>query len=99
MTNPDSTLPTPKFGSTSWGLARNGSMSAREKLKFTAEAIVAQMKVQGRSLLGRSVPAVERLARLDTSRIRLPDTSVETQAVELASECAPDWVLRHSMRT
>jgi len=99
MTNPDDAMPKSKFGAASWGLSRIGLMSTTEKLKFTAEAIVAQMKVQGRSLLGSSVPAAERLARLETSRIRLPDTSVVTQAAELASECVPDWVLRHSMRT
>jgi len=99
MTNSDSTVPKPEFGSASWGLARNGSMSTTERLRFTIEAIVAQIKVQGRSLLGSSVAAEERLARLDTSCISLPDTSVVTQATELASECVPDWVFRHSMRT
>lgn len=99
MTNSDSKVPKPEFGSTSWGLARNGSMSTTERLRFTIEAILAQINVQGRSLLRSSVPAAERLARIDTSRIRLPDTSAVTQAAELARECVPDWVLRHSMRT
>ena len=89
----------PKLGSTRWGLERKGLMNTTEILKFTAEAIVTQIKMQYQSLLSSSATAEKRLARLDTSRIKLPDSAVVTQATELSRECVPDWVFHHSMRT
>lgn len=89
----------PKFGSSRWGLARNGLMRPTEILQFTAEAIVTQIKLQYQSLLGSSAVTEKQLARIDTSRIRLPDSAVVTQAAELLRDCVPDWVIHHSMRT
>ena len=72
----------PKIGSTRWGLERNGLMNTTETLTFTAEAIVTQMKLQCQSLLGSSAIAEKRLTRIDTSRIKLPDSTIVIQAKE-----------------
>jgi hypothetical protein len=76
----------PKLGSTRWGLKRNGLMNTTEILTFTAEAIVTQMKLQCQSLLGSSAIAEKRLARIDTSRIKLPDSTIVIQAKEPSPE-------------
>lgn len=87
------------MGSAAWGDRGRGLMTPAERLRFALQAAWAQLATRGRSLLPASQRRDGAIARLDPARLIVPDTAAVRQATELIEDEAPDWVVRHSLRT
>lgn len=85
-------------GTWAWS-ARDGALSATDRLQLTAQALLTRAAALPRPLLRRLGLAPAEAARLDASALRAPDSAFAQRVEEHATALSAPWLLHHCWRT
>lgn len=74
-------------------------MALREQCSFALRTVVAQLHLRWRGHDVLSDGMRRRLSRVNSDRIKLPDTPAVAHALELMQQSMPVWLYQHCQRT
>ena len=83
------------MGSLAWGRSRGGRLTWAERLGYLGLAVRARL---GATLRKRGADGL-RLDLLDLDKLRLPDTRLVAQVLEVCAGAYEPWLLNHCLRT
>ncbi|MEA2473206.1 MAG: hypothetical protein QOE06_1121 [Thermoleophilaceae bacterium] len=85
-------------GTLDWARRTGGRLTASERLAFTATGVASQMRQMSDRAAFSLGLSRDRLARLDLSSVRLPDSAAAREAEQFAEELPP-FIWHHSQRS
>ena len=84
------------IGGAEWSQQTGGKLNFRDRLSFITQAVFLQMRSQ---LRRRTSAGIELLGTVDLDAIRIPDTSIVQQAMQLCQEVSSASLANHCLRT
>ncbi len=86
-------------GTLAWARRTGGKLSRIDRAELMKQGILVQLKRTSTGWKRRLGLTQAGMARLDLSRLRMPDSAMARRAEDLVSACSPSYLVHHCHRT